>query len=34
MRPRKSDVDVGLLALAFAPHWRDATGRQEPAWTA
>ena len=34
IRPRKTDMDVGLLALAFAPHWRDATGRLEPAWIA
>jgi hypothetical protein len=34
IRPRKTDVDVGLLALAFAPHWRDASGREEPAWIA
>ena len=34
IRPKKADVSVGLLSLAYAPHWRDATGRQEPAWIA
>jgi hypothetical protein len=33
IRPRKSDVEVRVLALAFAPHWRDANGQLEAAWT-
>ncbi len=32
VRPRKSDVDVMLVALALAPHWRDAGGAMTPAW--
>jgi hypothetical protein len=30
--PRKSDIDVRLVALAYAPHWRDATGIVTPGW--
>jgi len=32
VRPRKSDVDVRLVALAFAPYWQDGAGGQVPAW--
>jgi hypothetical protein len=32
VRPRKTDVDVRLVALAFAPYWRDGAGGQVPAW--
>ncbi|MDZ7338817.1 MAG: ATP-binding protein [candidate division KSB1 bacterium] len=32
LRPRKSDVAVSLVALAWAPHWEDQTGRLTPAW--
>ena len=32
VRPKKTDIDVTLVALAFAPHWQDANGRVTPAW--
>ena len=27
VRPKKADIDVRLVALAFAPHWRDQAAR-------
>jgi Mg-chelatase subunit ChlI len=33
VRPRKADIEVELVALAFAPYWRGASGIREPAWT-
>jgi hypothetical protein len=32
VRPKKADIDVRLVALAFAPHWRDAGGVLTAAW--
>jgi hypothetical protein len=32
IRPRKSDIKVKLVALAWAPYWRDALGNESPAW--
>ena len=32
VRPKKTDIDVTLVALAFAPHWQDASGGVTPAW--
>jgi hypothetical protein len=32
LRPRKTDVEVSLLALAWAPHWQDPQGQLLPAW--
>jgi len=32
VRPKKADIDVRLVALAFAPHWRDASGALTAAW--
>ena len=32
VRPKKTDIDVTLVALAFAPHWQDANGGVTPAW--
>jgi hypothetical protein len=32
VRPRKTDVDVRVVALAFAPYWQDAAGGTVPAW--
>ena len=29
MRPKKADIDVRLVALAFAPHWLDAERRAD-----
>jgi hypothetical protein len=31
LRPKKTDIKVQLLALAWAPHWRDSSG-DTPAW--
>ena len=27
IRPKKADIDVTLVTLAFAPHWQDAGGQ-------
>ena len=32
IRPRKSDIQVKLVALAWMPYWRDALGNESPAW--
>jgi hypothetical protein len=32
LRPTKSNIDVRLVALAWAPYWRDAQGTLTPAW--
>jgi hypothetical protein len=32
IRPKKADIDVTLVTLAFAPHWQDAGGRLTPAF--
>ncbi len=32
VRPKKADIDVRLVALAFAPHWLDANGVLTAAW--
>ena len=32
MRPSKSDIDVRLVTLAWAPYWRDAQGVLTAAW--
>jgi hypothetical protein len=32
VRPRKADIDVRLVALAFAPHWLDSGGVLTAAW--
>jgi hypothetical protein len=32
IRPRKSDIKVKLVALAWVPYWRDALGNESPAW--
>jgi hypothetical protein len=31
-KPRKTDIDVQLVALVWAPYRADASGRQDPAW--
>jgi hypothetical protein len=31
IRPKKADIDVTLVTLAFAPHWQDAGGQITPA---
>jgi hypothetical protein len=32
IRPKKADIDVILVTLAFAPHWQDAGGGLTPAY--
>jgi hypothetical protein len=32
IRPKKADINVQLLTLAWAPYWQDETGSLEPAW--
>jgi len=32
IRPKKADIDVTLVTLAFAPHWQDAGGTLTPAF--
>lgn len=32
VRPKKTDISVRLVALAWAPHWLDAQGTATPAW--
>jgi hypothetical protein len=32
IRPRKSDISVRMVALAWAPFWKDSQGLCSPAW--
>ena len=32
LKPKKVNIDVKLVALAWAPYWRDAQGDAKPAW--
>lgn len=32
VKPKKADITVQLLALAWAPYWQDQTGSTEPAY--
>jgi hypothetical protein len=32
VKPNKTDILVQLVALAWAPHWQDASGSFTPAW--
>jgi hypothetical protein len=32
VRPLKKDIAVGLVSLAWVPHWEDAQGNHTPAW--
>ena len=32
IRPKKADIDVTIVTLAFAPHWQDAGGQLTPAY--
>ena len=32
LRPKKTDIVVQLVALAWAPYRRDAQGFEQPAW--
>jgi hypothetical protein len=33
VRPKKTQITVRLVSLAWAPHWRDVAGAATPAWT-
>ena len=32
IRPKKADITVQLLTLAWVPYWQDQTGSRDPAW--
>jgi len=32
LKPKKANISVKLLTLAWAPHWHDAQGKAVPAW--
>lgn len=32
LKPKKVNIDVKLVALAWAPYWQDAQGGTKPAW--
>ncbi|HEX7976124.1 MAG TPA: hypothetical protein VF498_17075, partial [Anaerolineales bacterium] len=32
IKPKKADISVQLLVLAWAPYWQDETGSANPAW--
>jgi hypothetical protein len=32
LKPRKANINVQLVALAWAPFWADATGAATPGW--
>lgn len=32
IRPKKTDITVRLLSLAWLPYWRDVSGAVEPGW--
>jgi hypothetical protein len=32
IKPNKSDIQVQLIALVWAPHWQEAQGNLTPAW--
>ena len=32
VKPRKSDINIQLLAFTWAPYWQDSTGSIAPAW--
>jgi hypothetical protein len=32
VRPKKTNINVRLVALAWAPHWRDEQGGLRPSW--
>jgi hypothetical protein len=33
LKPKKVNIDVKLVALGWAPYWRDTQGGVKPAWT-
>ena len=32
VRPKKTNISINLLALAWLPYWHDASGHNTPAW--
>jgi hypothetical protein len=32
LKPKKVNIDVKLVALAWAPYWREPSGETKPAW--
>ena len=32
IRPKKTNITIRVLALAWVPHWKDATGKIASAW--
>ncbi len=32
LRPKKTDISVRMVALAWAPHWKTSDGTETPAW--
>jgi DNA helicase HerA-like ATPase len=32
LKPKKTNISVNLVALAWAPHWQDSSGRLTAAW--
>lgn len=32
IRPKKADITVQIVALAWAPYWQDEAGKETPAW--
>lgn len=33
LKPKKTNISVRLIALAWAPQWQDPQGKTTPAWT-
>jgi hypothetical protein len=32
IKPKKTDITIHLVALTWAPYWRDSSGKNNPAW--
>jgi hypothetical protein len=32
IKPNKSNIAIKLITLAWAPHWKDPSGKLTPAW--
>jgi hypothetical protein len=32
IKPKKTDINIQLLAFTWAPYWQDSTGSITPAW--
>jgi hypothetical protein len=33
IKPKKTDISVQLVALAWSPYWQDSQGQVPPAWS-